>query len=142
MTSWTTSNTRVTSIFSRIGIVRISAFEGHIARYFEIPLPLCPYIVFRPLSRPRGLGNATVHQFPTWYSKKYTDDATSVELLAQLGNSPHAVVLLELRIQMQEDKQLLSISCCYKKTRKPELVEAATAPSLDIGKCHRHVACA
>ncbi len=47
-------------------------------------------------------------------------------MLASLGKSDHAVILLELQIQLLEDKQLPSFSWSYQKTRTPELVEAAT----------------
>ncbi len=47
-------------------------------------------------------------------------------MLAPLGKSDHAVILLELLIQLFEDKQLPSFSLFYQKTRRSELVEAAT----------------
>ncbi len=47
-------------------------------------------------------------------------------MLAQLGKSDHVVVLLELQVQLLEDKPLPSFSWFYQKTRRSELVEAAT----------------
>ncbi len=47
-------------------------------------------------------------------------------MLAPLGKSDHAVSLLELQIQLLEDKHLPSFSWFYQKTRRSELVEAAT----------------
>ncbi len=47
-------------------------------------------------------------------------------MLAPLGKSDHAIILLELQIQLLEDKQLPSFICFFKKTRRLELVEAAT----------------
>ncbi len=57
---------------------------------------------------------------------KYPDDVSSVQMLAPLGKSDHAVILLELQIQLLEDKQLPSFSWIYLKTRRSELVEANT----------------
>ncbi len=57
---------------------------------------------------------------------KYPDDASSVQMLAPLGKSDHAVIPLELQIQLQDDKQLPSFSWFYHKTRRSELVEAVT----------------
>ncbi len=48
-----------------------------------------------------------------------------LQMLAPLGKSDHAVILLEFQIQLLEDKQLPSFSWFYQKTRS-ELVEAAT----------------
>ncbi len=47
-------------------------------------------------------------------------------MLAPLGKSDHAVILLELQIPLLEDKQLPSFSWFYQKTRRSELVKAAT----------------
>ncbi len=47
-------------------------------------------------------------------------------MLAPLGKSDHALILLELQIQLLEGKQLPSFICFFKKTRRLELVEAAT----------------
>ncbi len=47
-------------------------------------------------------------------------------MVAPLGKSDHAVILLELQIQLPEGKQLPSFSWFYRKTRRSELVEAAT----------------
>ncbi len=49
---------------------------------------------------------------------KYPDDVSSVQMLAPLGNSDHAVILLELQIQLLEDKQLPSFSWFSQKTKK------------------------
>ncbi len=47
-------------------------------------------------------------------------------MLAPLVKSDHAVILLELQIQLPEDKQLPSFSWFYRKIRRSEFVEAAT----------------
>ncbi len=47
-------------------------------------------------------------------------------MLAAVGKSDHAEILLELQIQLLKDKQLPSFSWFYQKTRRLELVEAAT----------------
>ncbi len=47
---------------------------------------------------------------------KYPDDVSSVQVLAPLGRSDHAVILLELQIQLPVDKQLPSFSWFYRKT--------------------------
>ncbi len=47
-------------------------------------------------------------------------------MLAPLGKRDHAVVLLELKIQLLEDKQLPSYIWFYQKTRGSESVEATT----------------
>ncbi len=47
-------------------------------------------------------------------------------MLAPLGKRDHAVILLELQIQLLEDKQLPSFSWFYQKTRRSELDEAAS----------------
>ncbi len=47
-------------------------------------------------------------------------------MLALISKTVHAVILLELQIQLLEDKQLPSFSWFYQKTRRSELVEAAT----------------
>ncbi len=57
---------------------------------------------------------------------KYPDDVSSVQMLAPFGKSNHVVVLLELQIQLLKDKKLPSLSWFYQKTRRLELVEAAT----------------
>ncbi len=56
---------------------------------------------------------------------KYPDGVSSVEVLAPLGKSDHVVVLLELQIQIQEDKQLTSVNCSYQKTKSLEIVDVA-----------------
>ncbi len=57
---------------------------------------------------------------------KYLHDVSSVQMLAPLGKRDQVIVLLELPIQLQEDKQLPSFSWFYQKTGRSELVEAAT----------------
>ncbi len=57
---------------------------------------------------------------------KYPDNVSSVQMLAPLGKGDHVVVLLELQIQLQEDKQLPSFRWFCQKTRRSGLVEAAT----------------
>ncbi len=47
-------------------------------------------------------------------------------MLAPLDKSDHAVILLDLQIQLLENRQLPSFSWFYQKTRKSELVAAAT----------------
>ncbi len=47
-------------------------------------------------------------------------------MLAPLGKSDHTVILLELQIQLLEDEQLPSFGWFYQKTRRSEVVEAAT----------------
>ncbi len=47
-------------------------------------------------------------------------------MLAPLGKSDHTVILLELHIQLPEDKQLPSFNWLYRKTTRSELVEVAT----------------
>ncbi len=47
-------------------------------------------------------------------------------MLAPLGKSDHAVILLELQIQLLEDEQLPSFGWFYQKTRRSEVVQAAT----------------
>ncbi len=49
---------------------------------------------------------------------KYPDDVSFVQMLAPLGKSGHAVILLELQIQLLEDKQLPSFIWFYQKNRK------------------------
>ncbi len=41
---------------------------------------------------------------------KYLDDVSCVQMLAPAGKSDHVVILLELQIQLLEDKQLPSFS--------------------------------
>ncbi len=57
---------------------------------------------------------------------KYPHDVSSVQMLALLGKRDHAVILLELRIQLLEDQRLPSFSWFYQKTRRSKPVEAAT----------------
>ncbi len=47
-------------------------------------------------------------------------------MLAAICKSDHDVILLELQIQLLEDKQLPSFSWVYRKPRRSEFVEAAT----------------
>ncbi len=47
-------------------------------------------------------------------------------MLVPLGKTDHAVILLELQIQLLEDEQLPSFGWFYKKTRRSEVVQAAT----------------
>ncbi len=49
---------------------------------------------------------------------KYPDGVTSMQMLAPFGKSDHEVVMLDLRIQLQEDKQLPPFNWYYKKNMK------------------------
>ncbi len=57
---------------------------------------------------------------------KCPDDVSSVQMLAPPGKSDHVVILVELQIEILEDRQLPSFSWFYQKTRRSELVEDAT----------------
>ncbi len=74
---------------------------------------------------------------------KYPDDVSSVQMLAPLGKKDHVVILLELQIQLLEDKQLPSFSWFYQKKKigtRWSCHDGKLASNFVIGKRHRHVA--
>ncbi len=46
---------------------------------------------------------------------KHPDNVSSVQMLPPLGKGDHALILLELQIQLLEDKQLPSLSWFHQK---------------------------
>ncbi len=49
---------------------------------------------------------------------KYPNDVSSVQILAPLGKSDHIFILLDLQVQLLEDKQLPSLSWLYYKKKE------------------------
>ncbi len=61
-------------------------------------------------------------------------------MVAPVGKSDHAVVLLELQIQLREDKQQHSLSWKYKKNKMIGCHDDKQTSNFVIGKRHLHVA--
>ncbi len=92
-----------------------SVSNGFSMKLFEISEGTFLFQVIKSPTRFREGSNPSILDLAF---TKYPGDVSSVEMLAPLNKSDHAVILLDLQIQLLEDKQLPSISCRHSKNKK------------------------
>ncbi len=91
---------------------RISVSNGLSIKLFEIAEE---EFLFQAINSPTRFREGNNPSILDLAFTKYPEDVSSVQMLARLGKSGQVVILLELQIQLLEDKQLPSFSWFYLK---------------------------